>query len=261
MRRRLWYQLIILEHTSSELAGSAPTYTTMMSFFDGKQPLNVNDSDLDPEMTELPQEREGATDMMFCGLRYQFSCFFLRFAKDPSRSFDTKWHPLGSSDTPLGEKDKAIDDLKQTLEQKFLRFCDPLNPLHNLTSIAARAALCGMRLRAHHPRQYTDGGANFPQSEKDMLFGLSQKILQYDSLVYSNKSLHRYVWHVRVYFQWHAFIYLLSELRVRRVGEEADQAWEQVEDSFQHHPEMISDSKYALYIAIRSLTLKAWDGK
>jgi hypothetical protein len=261
MRRRLWFQVIILDHTSSELAGSAPTYTLMMSFFDGELPLNVNDSDLYPDMTELPQEREGATDMMFCGLRYNFSCFFISMKKGGPSTFDANWHPLANKDTPLAEKDKAIDELNQTLEQKFLRFCDPLNPLHILTSIAARAALCGMRLRAHHPRQYADGGASLSQSEKDMLFSLSQKILQYDNLVYINKNLHRYVWHVRVFFQWHAFIYLLSELRLRRVGEEAEKAWDQVEDTFQYHPEMISNSNYALYFAIRSLTLKAWDGK
>jgi len=161
----------------------------------------------------------------------------------------------------LSGRDKCIDDLEAKLQQKFLKYCDPLVPLHNLTAIAARAAVAGMRLRAHHPRQYPDNGASLPQSEKDMLFSLSLKIMQYDALVHANKSLQRYLWHVRVYFQWHAFIYLLSEMRYRTVGDDGDRAWEQVEEVFKYHPEMVNDNDYALYVAIRSLTLRAWEAR
>jgi hypothetical protein len=260
MRRRLWRQLIILDHTSSELAGSSATYTIMMNQSDAKLPLNVNDSDLDPAMTELPKEREGATDMIFCALRCHFSTFFLDLARGSTQTFDFPWHPLLSRDASLEQKDKGIDELMRTLEAKFLRYCDPLNPLHILTSVAARAANCGMRLRAHHPRQYPDGGASLPQKEKDMLFSLSQKIMQYYTLVHSTPSLKRYEWHIHAFFQWHALIYLLSELRFRKVGEDANRAWELIEDAFQYHPEIVSESSYALYVAIRSLTMKAWDG-
>jgi hypothetical protein len=233
----------------------------MMARFDSKLPLNVNDSDLDPAMTELPEEREGATDMIFCSLRNQFSTFFLSLARGSNQSFDFPWHPLISQESSVEEKDKVIDELLQTVEEKFLRYCDPLNPLHILTSIAARSAQCGMRLRAHHPRQYPDGGASLPQKEKDMLFSLSAKIMQYYSLVHSTPALQRYEWHVHAYFQWHALIYLLSELRFRKVGEDVDRAWNLIEDAFQYHPEIINDRGYALYTAIRSLTMKAWEGK
>lgn len=261
LRRRLWRQLMILDHTSSELAGSAPTYTVLMGSTDAKLPLYVNDSDLFPEMTELPQEREGACEMIFCALRFHFSHFFITIHKDSTKQFDAYWSGLSSQDFSMAQKDEAIDKLNKEIEERYLKFCDPLVPLHNLTSIAARAALSGMRLRAHHPRQYPDNGASLPQSEKDMLFSLSLKIIQYDSLVYSNKSLQRYLWHVRVYFQWHALIYLLSELRYRKVGEEADRAWDQIVESFHYHPEIIHEAEYALYIAIRSLTLRAWEAR
>jgi hypothetical protein len=128
-------------------------------------------------------------------------------------------------------------------------------------AIAARAALCGMRLRAHHPRQYADGGASLPQSEKDMLFDLSLQIMQYDSLAHASKGLQGYLWHVIVFFQWHALIYLLSELRFREIGEQSNKAWDQIEDTFRHHPEIISDRDYALYSAIRSLALKGWEDR
>src|SRR5271154_815004 len=59
MRNRLWWQIVLLDGRTTELSGfgrsiSAPLYDT-------KMPLNINDSDLDPSITSLPQERAGAT--------------------------------------------------------------------------------------------------------------------------------------------------------------------------------------------------------
>lgn len=77
MRRRLWLQLVILDHTSAELAGTTPTFMAMASeYWDTKRPLNINDLDLDPSATEYPPERVGATEMIFCLLRFEFGDFF-----------------------------------------------------------------------------------------------------------------------------------------------------------------------------------------
>lgn len=262
MRRRLWRQLLILDHTSSELAGSAPTYSIMMGISDVKLPLNVDDADLDPDMHDFPPVREGATDMIFCQLRYEFGTFFVQLTKpNLHNGFESQPHGVDNSPFSMAKKDETIDGLEQTLQQKFLKYCDPLIPLHNLTAIAARAAVCGMRLRAHHPRQYADGGTNLSQSEKDNLFSLSLKIMQYDTLVHATPSLHKFLWHVRVYFQWHALIYLLTDMRFRKVGKDAERAWEQVEDVYKYHPEILNQNDYALYSAIRILTWRAWESR
>lgn len=262
MRRRLWRQLLILDFTSSELAGSAPGYTVMMGLDSNSRiPLNLNDDDLYEDMKELPAERYGATDMMFCRLRYEFGSFFLFLHKSKGGTFDSNFQGLNSDDTPLAAKDRHIEELENKLQTQYLRFCDPINRLHSLTTIAARAAINGMRLRAHHPRQYADGGKNMPQEEKDLLWTLSIRVMKYDIHCHAQKDLQGYLWHVRVYFQWHAFIYLLNELRIRRVGDEVDKAWELVEEVLHYHPEIMMSSDFALYRAIRSITLRAWDAR
>ena len=98
----------------------------------------------------------------------------------------------------LAEKDKFVDRLEQELEQNFLRYCDPLQPLHYLCMLAARSALTAMRLRSHHPRQYSDKGASLPQEEKDMLFRLALKIIQYDNLLHSSDMVQIFRWHIKV---------------------------------------------------------------
>jgi hypothetical protein len=304
MRRRLWHQLMILDFTASELAGCAPSYSaTMMMDFDSRGPLNVNEEDLKESMKEMPAERFGATDMIFCRLRYEFRAFFMlihkpkMFKMGTGSNFDASWNRLTEESVSVAEKDKCIDDLENRLQTNFLRFCDPINRLHNLTALAARAAVAGMRLRAHHPRQYAEGGKEAPQSEKDLCFSLSMKIMRYDIMCHAQKDLQGYIWHVRVYFQWyvappilqnlrrlsvlwipdlalhvaslsaeanihsrHSFIFLLNELRTRTMGDEADRAWDLCEESFLYHPELLRGD-FALYRAIRAVALRAWDAR
>lgn len=208
MRRRLWRQLMILDFTASELAGCAPSYTyAAMMDYDSREPLNVNEEDIWEGMKELPSERFGATDMIFCRLRYEFRAFFMLIHKPRTYKMGigpqgNSWAKLTEDGLTIAEKDKIIDELENKLQTNYLRFCDPINRLHNLTALAARAAVAGMRLRAHHPRQYSDEGKTAPQSERDLCFSLSMKILKYDILCHAQKELQGYIWHTRVYFQW-----------------------------------------------------------
>ena len=258
MRRRLWFQLVILDHTSSELAGLTPDLSLQgLKSWDASKPSNLNDSDLDPDMTEMPPERTGATDMIFCLMRYEMGAYFRKTGVAPTDGLDQSFQENIHKVSPE-TKDQLVNNLQKLLEEKFLRFCDPLEPLHYLTSVAARTALSGMQLRAHHPRQYLDRGVDMPQSERDLLFTLSIKILSYFCLVHSNPYLQGYLWHIKVYFQWHALIFALSELRERKTGDEVDKAWEMIWGVYKYNTQLLSNPKYVLHAAIISLTLKTW---
>ena len=260
IRRRLWLQLIILDHTSSELAGSTSTFWNYISdFWDTKRPLNINDADFGPSSTEFPAERTGATEMIFCLLRFEFGESFRRHRKQIRDSYEGKVNYCGQPSS-IKDKDSFIDGLQQKLEQGYVRYCDPIEPLHYLCMLAARSAVSGMRLRGHHPRQYSDHGASLPQEEKDLLFDLGLKVIQYDNLIHSTPSLRIFRWHIRAFFQWHAFIYILSDLRYRRIGVDADRGWKEVAGVYSHHPDFIENRRHVLHVAVSSLTLKAWDG-
>ena len=184
MRRRAWWQIIILDSRAAELSGSG--VSVFVNVFDTKVPRNLNDSDLDPAMTELPQDRAGSTEMIFTCLRYELGTFLRRQLPSPEVGLMSF----------RGTKDEEIDGLERLIEQKYLRFCDALYPLHYLTSIVARAACGTMRLITHRPCQYPDGGAGMPREEKEMLFNLSMKIVKYERLARETKPLSKFLWHV-----------------------------------------------------------------
>lgn len=255
IRRRLWWQIIILDSRSAQLSGAAIDADTY-HHWDTKRPLNVNDSDLNPTMKEPPVEHIGITEMLFCSIRYEIGEFMRRMK---SSMVADRNGQIMSTLICMSERDKAIDDLENRLEQNFLTYCDLSISFHLLATHMARSAVCHMRLAAHHPFQYPDKGLSLAQDEKDTLFSTSLKIIEYDNLTHATRSLDRYRWHVSISFPFEAFIYILSELSRRVEGEPAAQAWRQVNQIYDHHPELITNTRNALYFAIGNLAVKAWE--
>lgn len=69
MRRRLWWQIVVLDVRASEDFGSDPT---IMEFsMDTKMPLNLNDADFSPTSDKKPEVRVGVSEMTFCLIRYE----------------------------------------------------------------------------------------------------------------------------------------------------------------------------------------------
>lgn len=246
-----------MDARSGQLAGIAisPSHPG----WDVKRPLNVNDSDLYPGMEADPVERQGATEMMFCLLRFEMTKFF--------REIKSKWTFKGSTRQPnssfstVEEREQIVDQLEASIEEKFLRYCDPLVPLHLISTIIARSALCMIRILAHHPRHNPDRGKTMSESEKDFLFALSLKALEYDSLTQSTATTQQFLWHTRTYFQWPAWMVLLDILRTRISGDDIDKAWCTVEDVFRNHSELALSTGNPLYLACGNLTLKAWEAR
>ncbi|KAI4237739.1 MAG: hypothetical protein LQ352_007920 [Teloschistes flavicans] len=259
MRRRLWWQIVLLDSRIAELSGAG---TSILSTpFDTFLPSNVNDSNLSPEMGEMPPEHQGASDMIFCLARCEIGDFLKR-ANTTFFFFDGAWARSDGTPASLAEKDAAIDELEDRLERKYLRHCDPQITLHFLTKIFTRTALWRMRLVAHHPRHYPDRGASMPTAEKDLLCRLSLNMIENDNIAHRNRSADRFAWYVNTNFQLPAFIYLLSELRHRTRGELSDRGWDAIAEGFQNRIEFIAERKHSpVFKATSALALKAWQAR
>ena len=113
-------------------------------FWGTAMPLNVNDSDLTPDMTAPPLNHIGATEMIFVLQIYELGTF-LRHSKSMA-PFEGSWRKLTSHTVPLASKDKIIDELYDMLERKFFRYHDPVIPLHILARSIALLVTNRMRL-------------------------------------------------------------------------------------------------------------------
>ena len=253
IRRRLWWQINLIDAYAEKLAGVG----RMFVLGDVQIPLNVNDSELNPEMQDPPKEHDGPTEMMFFLIRCHVGDFLRR--SGPNNTYDGTWSRLSQSGVPNADKDKAIDEFEDLLKRKFLNYCDESIPSHLMAAYLSRAVICTMRFIAHNPDQYEDKGASMPQKEKDLLFDNCVKVISYQNMAFIIKGTQGFAWHVNMHFQWKAFIYILNELRYRTSGEDAELGWQQVQMVYERHPDFIADSKRALPVAVGNLAIKAWE--
>ncbi|KAM7211144.1 Fungal specific transcription factor domain containing protein [Rhypophila decipiens] len=244
MRRRLFYQLMPLDATASQMSGIG----IMMppDNWDTQPAFNVNDDQLWPAMTEPPQEQQkgGATDMMFCLSRFCIGKSMRQFKDD-------------------SEADKAIDEAEKEVEEKYIRYCDVIDPLHFLAAGVARSGITAMRLRVRLPRARAPSATD---DERREAIRLAQKILDTDSASHEHPGLSkRFGWYISHFFlwgMWDSLVYILSTLSSMRPGllseNEMQTAWDKIERVYRFYGELL-DTKRALNVAFQRLTIKAWN--
>ena len=253
MRRRLWWQICTLDVRASEDQGSDPTIVEQN--FDTELPLNINDEDICPEMTQTPEGHEGPTEMTFDLIRFSVSTTVRRMSYVPPRQGRCK---TKLSNLTLEEKEKQIDELNQYLEQKYLKYLDMSVPLHWVAALVARLIMAKMWLVIHHPLSRIDRGAGLSQEVKDRLFHTSVEVIEFSRLLETHKSTVKWGWLFRTYVQWHALAFILSELCIRTTGPDVDKAWAVIESALADEETNISSSQRGMmWKPLRKLLFKA----
>lgn len=260
MRRRLWTHLAQFEYRAQELAGAGKSLVTPVA--DAQAPLNVNDSELDPDMKQMPLEHTGITEMAFMRMRWEIPHFFLRAraAAMGDSSYDGDWGVIAGTDVQLAEKDKLLCEFENQLREKFLKHCDNVVPLHLMTSTVAQMLICKVRLMARHPRFYFGKYMDISQAEKESVFDNAVRMLELANILQSSKNLEGFQWHARTYFQAEGVLHVLNELGHRFSGSKVDHAWKVTNELFKYHPQLLTDKK-TLYLAIRRLTAETWTAR
>jgi hypothetical protein len=157
LRRRLWYQIVLIDVRVAELSGCG---TSILTYgWTTKLPSNINDSDLFPDMRDPPVERPGITEMIFVRLRCE-GVQLVQQLREPSLAF-------------TGAKEDVIIEFGQRLEQDYLSHCDPLIPLHVMSIMMTRSMICKLRMGLRHPHSMSSRNSDLSEAEKDALFQLA----------------------------------------------------------------------------------------
>ncbi|KAI1870327.1 uncharacterized protein JN550_005255 [Neoarthrinium moseri] len=249
MRRRLFYQILPIDGFAGQMSGTG--ISAVPDDWDTKKPLNVNDHQIWPGMTEQPESQKGATDMIFCLARSTVGNSFGKAKRSMKR-------PGTDPSTGFKEAELVIDAAEADVEEMFIRYCDIINPLHFLTVGSARAGIIAMRIQIRLPK-IKDRTAT--DAERREVFHLALKIMDTDTAAYAHESLRRYMWHIKPFFlwgSWDSLILILTSLC--RPGllstAETDAAWKRMEEVYNNHD--LLNLKRALHIAFGRLALRAW---
>ncbi|CZT08710.1 uncharacterized protein RAG0_13724 [Rhynchosporium agropyri] len=247
MRRRLWWQIVILDIRVAEVSGAGCSSLTYM--WTTKLPSNVNDSSLYPDMRIPPPEHKGVTEMVYVLLLCEATSHF---------------NKMRSSQEPLHVKDKELDDFVAHLENTYLQYCDASIPLHALSIFMTRIRIAKLRMAPRHPHLVNTKQMN--ADDKDMLFSLSLDMIQnHNTLLKGN--IMRFFWHIVINVPFPAYVCLLVSLRTRIQDEMADKAWEafmevfNLRAKFWDRREESRPKDSAIHAAVANLALKSWDAR
>ncbi|KAL9031682.1 MAG: hypothetical protein Q9196_000315 [Gyalolechia fulgens] len=254
MRRRLWWTLIHIDMRASEDHGSDPSI--LDKTFDTRFPLNINDEDINASMKEPPPEHEGATEMTFDLIRFTVSTTARRLSYTPPGRGKC---PDGPRSVSLETKERLIEELHQHIEKKYLRHCDMNIPVHWVAGTVLRLVLAKMWLIVHHPLQREDfDSKELSEETKDRLFRTSVDIIQWSNILESEPSTKKWGWLFRTYVQWHAVVFVLSQLCIRTRGPEVDRAWQVIDEVISGMDVRLSGHKKGmLWKPIRKLIARA----
>ena len=258
MRRRLWWQIQLLDVRSAELSGAVRLGGR--DWWDVQLPSNCNDAEIYPEMTTKPANHDRATEMTCCLLRYDFRNRLREMVPakhNVDASLDSLWY--GQAGVPMEEKDKTIDQIEKQIAEKFLQYCDPAVPIQLYCKIVGKIAIAGLRMMVHRPALWRDPQGS--EAEKRLLWSLSTEILEADCMIHSSPILQRFMWHVQYHFHWHSIVFLLSDLMTNRTGDQADEAWLLMEKVFSRHTDLINEMFNTLHVALRRLCLKSYNAR
>ncbi|KAJ5171586.1 uncharacterized protein N7500_004369 [Penicillium coprophilum] len=240
MRRRLFWQLLPLDGYVGQTSGTGISLSP--DSWDTKQPLNINDDQIFPGMTEPPHDRRGASEMIFACLGWS-------------------WVKLKEKGGTIQFRDpedieRLIDEVEDIIETKFLRYCDILNPLHFLTTGVMRSAICAVRLRARTPLLMQE---TITDAQRRQLCTLAEKVLDTSSAIFSNPATQKFRWQMQAFFLWDSLLCILRS--IAKVGfyspSELDDAWKRVSEVYANH-EALVQGRRTLYVTIAKVTLKAW---
>ncbi|RAK87868.1 hypothetical protein BO79DRAFT_22679 [Aspergillus costaricaensis CBS 115574] len=248
MRRRLFWQLLPLDSYAGQTSGTGISLPP--DSWDTKQPLNINDDQIFPGMTEPPRDQRGASEMIFCLSRMELSNFYTRTGVKLKENMGT----IQFRDPE--DIERLIDEVEDLIEMRFLRYCDIMNPLHLLTTGIMRSAISAVRLRARMPllKQET-----ITDTQRRHLCTLAEKVLDTSSAIYNNPATRKFRWQMQAFFLWDSLLCILRS--IAKVGfyspSELDAAWRRVSEVYVNH-EALAQGRRNLYVTIAKVTLKAW---
>ncbi|KAJ9613887.1 hypothetical protein H2200_002023 [Cladophialophora chaetospira] len=260
MRRRLWWHLMLLEADLSTGHGVDSLLYGLSS--NTQMPSNLNDTDIQPGMVSIPKSRIGFTDMIPNLVRYEIMLSSHNILRRPDQS------ARDTINSNLEKKTKAIEELRQLLEERYLRYCSEAVPLQWATRQIAQMK-CRMLYFSvcHVMRLHRAPTSSNPETQivGDRLFSIAVDIVDSIYDLETNEETCHWEWYFRGDVQWPLLVYLLNEVIERPASPLVDHAWAVMKQARKHYhagrlpePQGTRGTRGMLFRPMKELTAKAF---
>ena len=267
MRRRLWWSLVFFDHRICEVADYRTT--TLTPVWDCSTPLNVNDFEIRADTRTSPTAHDKPTEAVFAVIRNELadfvrhSVFHLNFV-NPSLNaiaqFKNRQHGLGPE---AGE----LITLEKTIEEKYLAFCNPEDPLHYMTIWTTRGFLARNRLLEHYSRHSTPS-VRPTDVQRNVALDYALSMLECDTKLRTSPLTKGYLWLVDFHPPALAYLHILNDMRKRSaIDLLAGKAWNVIGNNYESLVARLAQQDgreqgvYRIFTAFSHVILQAWDAR
>lgn len=259
MRRRLWWQIVVLDSKYALFSGL--THSMLPRNSDTQLPRNVNDADFFPSGTEPIRDRDGPTEMIFCLLTYKSARFLVNTPGCESVVFMTETEAGsgqgGPTEAQLAGYRYRFEQFGKELVETLDRYCDPsAGPVHEMALAMKKPIVDKIKELITPPRLRPEWGGEV-RSAKDNTFKIAISTLEHNEANYISTKDKGFVWFSLMHFNLDVFMYLAGQLCHRTEGSLVERAWRQVDVVYSYHPELfdVTNKNYAM---LAVFILKAW---
>ncbi|EHK25087.1 uncharacterized protein TRIVIDRAFT_32761 [Trichoderma virens Gv29-8] len=251
MRRRLWWQICTLDVRIAEDFGGEPFI--LEPSLHAELPLNINDTSLDPDISELPSPQPGRSEMLFSLVRFEVSNFARRIAFS-DRFCQSNGYPMLNEE----QKCQSVDQFRERIEKQYLSYCHKAVPLDYITVKSSRLILAKLKLAACKPRANQNHGiplrANYRKA--------CEEVLEHVHVLRRYSKGRRWLWLFQTYVEWDVLAYLLLDicisLSLPPSSEPLTVPWDVIDESYNHwknSPDVYRDRRWANIEKLRSQAL------
>ncbi|KAI0836766.1 fungal-specific transcription factor domain-containing protein [Hypoxylon sp. FL0890] len=247
IRRRVWYSICMIDIRASEDQGTDLTIT--QGSFDTRIPLNINDSDIDPETKETPKEREGITDMTIsivfcqqCIVTQQMMALSLR-----------------DGEKCLDEQSRLLNEFYERLERTYLRYSDATNNIAYWVCVTAtRLLVAKMSLIIYFPVLFSSTNEHASEELRNKLFIAAIEVAEYNHALNAQQACRHWRWIFQTYTHWYAIVYMLIEATQRPWTPAVERAWVALHSMWLIPAQSTAKNKnLSIWIPLRKLMTKA----
>jgi hypothetical protein len=222
LRRRLWWSLVLFDARIAEMTDFRLGF--LLPTWDCKLPLNANDFNFQPGMKNPPEVHGVNTESLFVVVRGEIGdflrhcSFHLDFINPALKSVARPKH------LDLNAEGDDLAPLQRILEDKYLRYCDPQNPLHFMTIWWARGQLAKMRF-LKYLASCSKTSTDQTDTQRDTGISYALALLDCDTKILSSKLTKGFNWLIYLNFPFPAYVHVVQDLKRRPLSDRAVVAW------------------------------------
>jgi len=218
----------------------------------------LNDSDLRLEMKKLPLVLGTPSDAVFAVVRSELGDF-IRHAKFHLDFTTPALNPVVDRvQARFSSESNKLAVLESTIEGKYLKFCDPDNPLHFMTIWMSRAYLARCRLMDYYSRCFSSS-AHLSEIERDSAIVYALDMLHDDTKLMSSPLTKGYRWIAQINFPFLAYIHIVQDMRKRPANRQVQVSWDAMNDNYETRFEFLTIGDAPFFALFSKIVLQAWD--